>query len=333
MQPPRSWLTSHPRPRSKRDRARAEFVTIFSKVIRERRASGVEREDMLQAFMEAEYKNNGGKLTDDQITGMLIGVLFAGQHTSSITTTWTIFNLLSNPPYLDRVMSEQAAVLGEAYKAGPSATAQGLSFDSVSKMDLLHLAMKETLRQYPPLIMLMRKTHAPLAVQNEKYTVPVGHYVFAVPAVAMNLPKAADGVSTYVHPEVFDPDRFAEPRKEDKAKKHAYTAFGGGIHACLGEQFGYLQVKTIVSILLRKFEITPVGTFPKPDYSMMVRGGDTPTVRPPATRSRTPSFAGGGPARLQSTGAVQASHDALRHQGMKIITSSPSKKRAPPLPA
>ncbi len=32
---------------------------------------------------------NGRALTEEEITGLLIAVLFAGQHTSSITTAWT----------------------------------------------------------------------------------------------------------------------------------------------------------------------------------------------------------------------------------------------------
>lgn len=48
----------------------------------------------LQAFIDARYKN-GKSLTDDEITGMLIAVLFAGQHTSSITSTWTGLYMLA----------------------------------------------------------------------------------------------------------------------------------------------------------------------------------------------------------------------------------------------
>lgn len=88
----------------------------------------------------------------------------------------------------------------------------------------------------------------------------------------------------------FDPDRFKAPRNEDKARPFAYTAFGGGMHGCLGEQFGFLQVrrtlrstlallnfssrsaqvKTIVSLLLRRFEIEPLDPLPEPNYKVMV---------------------------------------------------------------
>lgn len=81
--------------------------------INNRRDKGIRHDDMLQAFMEAEYKDGefliahlalvygsanassgtGSRCDDDQITGLLIGTLFAGQHTSSITSTWTALNV------------------------------------------------------------------------------------------------------------------------------------------------------------------------------------------------------------------------------------------------
>lgn len=46
-----------------------------------------------QAFIDARYKNPDRPTTDEEITGLLIAALFAGQHTSSITSTWTGFYL------------------------------------------------------------------------------------------------------------------------------------------------------------------------------------------------------------------------------------------------
>ena len=64
----------------KRDKARVEMVKLFSKVIRERRANGVKADDILQTFMDAEYKDTPGQpIPDDHIVGLLIGLLFAGR--------------------------------------------------------------------------------------------------------------------------------------------------------------------------------------------------------------------------------------------------------------
>jgi cytochrome P450 len=49
--------------------------------------------DTLQTYIEAKYED-GRHLPDGHIVGMLIGLLFAGQHTSSITTSWATMLLL-----------------------------------------------------------------------------------------------------------------------------------------------------------------------------------------------------------------------------------------------
>jgi sterol 14-demethylase len=92
-----------------------------------------------------------------------------------------------------------------------------------------------------------------------------GDIVVTSPAVAMRLPEV------FKDPDVFDPDRFAEPREEHKTP-FSYLGFGGGMHACMGQQFGYMQVKTILSVLLRKYELEMVDGIPEPDYTAMVVG-------------------------------------------------------------
>jgi len=49
-------------------------------------------------FVESKYVNvDGGRhLKDHEIAGMLIATLFAGQHTSSITSSWTGYFMLTN---------------------------------------------------------------------------------------------------------------------------------------------------------------------------------------------------------------------------------------------
>ena len=45
------------------------------------------------------------------------------------------------------------------------------------------------------------------------------------------------------------------------------------MHACMGQQFGFLQVKTIVATMLRLYEIEPVEVeLPKANYEAMVVG-------------------------------------------------------------
>ena len=247
-----------------RDNARKEMIAIFSKVIKARKEKGgdtSEKTDILQIFIDMVYKEDQSSLTDDQIVGLLIALLFAGQHTSSITSTWTAMFLIHKPDCLKEVMLEQKSVL----KDGLQST---LDFDIVGEMEYLQNCVKESLRLFPPLIMLMRMamTDVETTLEGKKYIIPKGDIVITSPAVSSRM------ASVFKNPNEFEPDRFGPERNEQKTP-FSYLGFGGGRHACLGQQFGLMQVKTIVSILFRNYKLEPVDSaFPEPDYTAMVVG-------------------------------------------------------------
>lgn len=51
----------------------------------------------VQTFIDSKYRAcyNGRATTNEEICGFLIATLFAGQHTSSITSAWTGYNMLN----------------------------------------------------------------------------------------------------------------------------------------------------------------------------------------------------------------------------------------------
>lgn len=169
-------------------------------------------------------------------------------------------SVVHNPQCLKEMLKEQKEVLGEKDINVP------LDFDSVGKMEYLQNSVKESLRMFPPLIMLMRMAMQDIetTLNGKKYTIPKGDIVITSPAVASRM------ASVFTKPDEFDPDRFNGPEVK---VPYAYLGFGGGMHACMGQQFGLLQVKTIVSILLRNYTIEPVDKeLPEPDYTAMVVG-------------------------------------------------------------
>jgi sterol 14-demethylase len=286
----------------KRDAARKEMVKLFARVIKKRRAeieasgetgenaskgttAGGARMDVLGLLITSKYKD-GGSVTDDQIVGLLIALLFAGQHTSSITSTWCTMFLLQHPQMLDRVRSEQDRVLGGGNE---------IDFDALGDMGLLHSCIKETLRHYPPLILLMRKVmqdvEVPLGAAADKkggksaakddtekgecVTIPKGDIVLTAPAFGRFDEGCFKGCDD------FDPDRFDKGEKNadgthtgraEDAPPFSFVGFGGGMHACMGQQFAYLQLKIVLSILLKHFDLEMTGPFPQPDYEAMVVG-------------------------------------------------------------
>ncbi|EPS63299.1 obtusifoliol-14-demethylase [Genlisea aurea] len=250
----------------RRDRARKKLAQIFANIIasRKQRTAGEEQpknNDLLQCFIDSKYKD-GRPTTEAEITGLLIAALFAGQHTSSITSTWSGAYLLANPKHMSAVLEEQKK---SAEKHGAR-----IDYDVLSEMEVLYRCIKEALRLHPPLIMLLRSSHSDFTVKTREgaeYDIPKGHIVATSPAFANRLPHI------YRDPDTYDPDRFAPGREEDKAAgPFSYISFGGGRHGCLGEPFAYLQIKSIWSHLLRNFEMELVSPFPEIDWNAMVVG-------------------------------------------------------------
>jgi sterol 14-demethylase len=60
---------------------------------------------------------------------------------------------------------------------------------------------------------------------------------------------------------------------------YRWFGFGGGSHRCRGEQFAYVQIKTIWAYLLRNFDMKLSTKLPEPDYTAMVVGPLKPYVR------------------------------------------------------
>lgn len=58
-------------------------------------------------------RRDGRPLTDDEVAGMLIGLLLAGQHTSSTTSAWMGFFLARDKTLQEKCYLEQKTVCGE----------------------------------------------------------------------------------------------------------------------------------------------------------------------------------------------------------------------------
>lgn len=255
------WSTAPTPEHRRRDRARKELVKLFGKVIKERREHPEKNDgsDILSLFMDMKYKD-GAPATDEEVTGLLIALLFAGQHTSCTTSTWTLLLLLHNPAVLDRVMDEQEKILDP--------NKDMLELEDIQQMELLHNSMREALRMCPTFIMLLRKVmkDTKITVDNKTYTIPKDDIVVVSPTVSMRLE------STFKNANQFDPDRFAAPREEHK-QPYAYLGFGGGMHSCMGQVFAFVQVKTILSVILKHYTLTPESSkLPSIGYNDMVVG-------------------------------------------------------------
>ncbi len=251
----------------RRDKARVRLVELITGIVEQRKRSGRTGEDFLQTLMDSKYKS-GASLTHDEITGLLLAAMFAGHHTSSVTTAWTLIELCRNPEYMARMVDELDAVYGDD---APT------TYQSLRNIHLTEHAVKEALRLHPPLFMLVRVVKQEFEFKG--YHLPVGTWCIVSPTVAHLMP------GVFKNPARFDPDRFAPPRQEDK-RDWAYIPFGGGRHKCMGNAFALLQIKAILATLLRRYEFELVDPNVGSDFHGLVVGPAEPCRLRYRTRTR-----------------------------------------------
>ncbi|HVL01091.1 MAG TPA: cytochrome P450, partial [Dongiaceae bacterium] len=154
-----------------RDRARIRLHQLVGDIVKKREQQTEKPTDMFQMLIDARYED-GGKLTTNEITGMLVGAIFAGHHTSSGTAAWVLLELLKHPNHLREVREELDNLLGSD---------GAVTFQSMREVPKLENVLKEVLRLHPPLIVLMRQVSEPLVYKN--FRINVGDMVWAAPPV------------------------------------------------------------------------------------------------------------------------------------------------------
>lgn len=279
-----------PLPRfKKRDAARIRLQQLVSEIVKKREAQTEKPSDMLQSLIDTTYES-GEKLTHNEITGMLTAAIFAGHHTSSGTAAWVLLELLKQPSLMRRVREELDGLLGSD---------ADVNFQSLREMPTLENHLKEVLRLHPPLIILMRQVLVDLQVKG--YRLRKGDMIWASPPVTHRMAKH------FPNPLVFDIDRYAEGRREDK-NLMAYQPFGGGKHKCSGNSFAIFQIKAIFAVLLRHYEFELVDSPDSyvDDYTQMIVQPKSPCRVRYRLRNNTATTVGAVAAKPKAASAAAA---------------------------
>ncbi|KAI9720867.1 MAG: Sterol 14-alpha demethylase, partial [Candelaria pacifica] len=256
FQPINFMLPWFPLPQNrKRDVAQKTMTQIYTDIINARRSEAPKNsEDMLWNLMNSTYKD-GKPVPDTEVAHMMIALLMAGQHSSSVTSSWVMLHLAAQPEVTEDLYEEQLRVLGNL--------TEPLTYDNIQKLTLLKHVIQETLRLHPPIHSIMRKVKNPLPITGTNWVIPPSHVLLAAPATM--------GKSNDYFPDAdkWDPRRWekiADPKDEEKEKMDygyglvstgadsTYLPFGAGRHRCIGEQFANVQLSCVITVMVRNFK-------------------------------------------------------------------------------
>lgn len=189
-------------------------------------------DDLLSVLCHLETEE-GERFSDDDVVNHMIFLMMAAHDTSTITLSTMLQHLGQHPQWQRRCRAESVAL-------GPAPT-----LEELEQLTSLDLVMKECLRLVAPVPVVVRRTVKETEVLGVR--IPQGRYVALAPQFSHLMEEY------WTAPETFDPERFAEPRREDKSHRYAWQPFGGGVHKCLGLHFAGAEVKAVLHHLLREF--------------------------------------------------------------------------------
>jgi cytochrome P450 len=231
-------------------RGRRLLESYFHARLPAKRADG--GHDLFSVLCRAE-SDAGERFSDEEIVNHMIFLLMAAHDTSTITLSMMGYFLGLHRDWQERARAESVA-LGKA----------AIGYDDLEQLPSLDLVMKESLRMFAPVGIIVREALTDTSL--------VGHYVPAGTKLFLGIYPSQRMEPWWSDPDRFDPERFAEHRREDKSHQYAWAPFGGNVHKCIGMHFGGMEVKAILHQMLRRFEWTVSG-----DYQLPLDYGTGPT--------------------------------------------------------
>ena len=196
-------------------------------------------------FIEAmltSVDEDGKPFSDDVIMSNLITMLLAGEDTTAFTLAWAVHQLCDYPQWASELRSEADAVVGSENVA--------VDVDAANRLNRANAVANETMRLRPvaPLLVLDAKVDTALG----DLLLPKGTGVAVLPR-----PPALDQAN-FVDPLVFRPERWLG----DASGPHnvsTHLPFGSGPRMCPGRSLALLEMKTLLSMLYKNFDVERVG--------------------------------------------------------------------------
>lgn len=214
-------------------RGRRVLEEYFRERIPAKRAS--QDDDLFAALTHVETEA-GERFSDEDVVNHMIFLMMAAHDTSTITASTMAYYLAKNPAWQERARQESRA-LGD----GP------VDLDALERLETLGLIFQEAMRLVAPVPALVRRTTEDVELAGRH--VPAGTLVSVAPGAVHRLPDR------WTAPETFDPERFAEGRREDKGHRFLSVPFGGGAHKCIGMAFGTAEVKALLHRMLLEYRL------------------------------------------------------------------------------
>ncbi|KAJ3656950.1 hypothetical protein Zmor_015993 [Zophobas morio] len=187
-------------------------------------------------------------LTVDEIREEVDTFMFEGHDTTASGISFTLYCLAEHSEVQEKVLEEQKALFGN--EKNPVVT-----YSELQRMKYLEYVIKEALRLYPSVPVIGR-----LAREETEFD---GYLIPRHTNVLISIFHLHRNPNYFPDPEDFKPERF---ERFDGSFPYSFIPFSAGSRNCIGQKFAVLEMKSVISKIIRHFEIRP--TFPKHELEL-----------------------------------------------------------------
>jgi cytochrome P450 len=212
-----------------------EVFAVFSQEIEARLAAvdRAEADDLVLGMARARL-GDGSQLSREVILAEILELLFQGHELTGDSMTWTLGELVAHPQVLARLRQELDSVVGE----------EGIRSPDLARLPYLAAVVYEGLRRRP--------TNLSTSVRRVKQPFELGGYLLPEGTlVTICYPALSVREDLFPNPGSFDPDHFYG--KQFPAD--VWSPFGGGPHACTGQDLALVVMKAALATIVRKAEL------------------------------------------------------------------------------
>ncbi|GFR14352.1 cytochrome P450 4c3 [Trichonephila clavata] len=195
------------------------------------------RKSFMDLMMELHFETQ--ELSEKDIRDEVNTFIGAGYESVSVTIRWALFLIGLHPDIQEKIHEELDRIFG-------SDVGRDITESDLNDLKYLDCVLKETQRLYPAVPMFARSLKKDSNICG--YSIPKGS-TCVVLLYFLHRDK-----EVFPDPERFDPDRFL-PENAVIIPECGFIPFSSGPRNCIGQKFAVMEMKTIVTSILRNYRV------------------------------------------------------------------------------